>query len=344
MSIRTPRKRQATDKKKKRKKKRMRKRQHKKHSARIMVPASPIKAIPGSSDIGKAADADQTQADNIQETSFKEGYAKGFHEGKYAGGEEIIDRLLPANVMLPEVSVEQIIAAGVNVYREHAVPLLPAEQVGEAIIQALDEKRPLSLVRLGDGELLTLAQEVVMPVESVRREGKFLEYAGVIVPDMEIRNRLAEAVIRANIVGIPRTRMPNYQLLVAPVFRAYGISYGERNWTDSLINYELFHAGYLLRMLQHRRILVIGNMAEPLSAVLAGYGIVIAGIISPVNGARDATRIVQLARQYEFDLALVSAGIAAVLIAEELARVTGKVVIDFGHLANAIVKGEAILK
>jgi|GEM_PF-3330966 hypothetical protein len=342
MRIRTSRKRQAADRLRKRKRRSGKKRRIKKPLSGLQSPASPVEVIPELQDL--AAEKEQAQTETVRDSAFQAGYAKGFQEGKYAGGEEWIDQLLPPDQMLPDISVREIIAAGVNRYKEHAVPLLLVEQIQDAILRALEEQRPLSLVRLGDGELLTLAQEVVLPIETVMREGKFLQYAGVNVPDLEIRGRLAEAVQRADIVGVPRTRMPNYQLLVGPVFRAYNIPYAGKLWTDSLVNYRLCQAGYLLPILHNRRVLVIGNMAEPLSAVLAGHGIAVAGIISPVNGAQDAARVIQAARQYDFDIALVSAGIAAVLITEELARVTGKVAIDFGHLANAIVKGEFAIK
>ncbi|MGO4110919.1 GT-D fold domain-containing protein [Paenibacillus sp. YAF4_2] len=341
MRIRTSRKRQIAGRLRKPKKRRTRKRRIKKSEPLLKAPVIPIEAVPVTPDLVKVVETDQLQLDTSHDKGFQAGFAKGYQEGKYAGGEAIIDQMLPPDQMLPEVTVEQIIAAGISMYREHSLPLLTVEQVGDRIIHALDEQQPLSLVRLGDGELLTLAQEIVMPVETVRREGKFLEYAGVKVPDLDIRNRLAEAVLGADIVGIPRTRMPNYQPLVSPVFRAYSIPFANRQWTDSLVNYGLCQAGYLMRILRNRRVLVIGNMAEPLSAVLAGSGIAIAGMITPVNGARDAVRIVELARHYDFEIALVSAGIAAVLITEELARLTGKVAIDFGHMANAIVKGEA---
>ncbi len=295
------------------------------------------------SDTAQQAEAEGNKTESNLQASCLEDYEKGYREGKYAGGEELVDQLLPPNMIFPELSLKQIIATGLSMHTEHAIPLLLPEQVSDAILHAMEKKQPLSVVRLGDGELLTMAQEIVMPVDQVRREGKFLEYAGVSVPDLEIRNQLAEAVIRADIVGIPRTRMPNYQLLVSPVFKAYGLSFRERQWTDSLINYSLCTAGCLLPILQNRRVLLIGNLAEQLAAVLARHGIHIAGIVAPVNGARDAARVTALARQYDFDIALVSAGIAAVLITEELARLTGNVAIDFGHLANALIKGDASL-
>lgn len=344
MRIRMSRKRQMASRLRKPKKRSGKKRRSKKSVPLLPAPVIPIEEAPVTPDFVnfvKVIETDQKQLDSSHDKGFQAGYSKGYQEGKYAGGDAFIDQMLPPDQMLPEVTVEQIIAAGVTIYRDHSVPLLTVEQVGDRIIQALDAKQPLSIVRLGDGELLTLAQEIVMPIDTVRREGRFLEYAGVKVPDLDIRNRLAEAVLKADIVGIPRTRMPNYQPLVAPVFQAYNIPFADRQWTDSLVNYGLCQAGYLMRILQSRRVLVIGNMAEPLSAVLAGSGIAIAGVITPVNGARDAARIVELAKHYDFDIALVSAGIAAVLIAEELARLTGKVAIDFGHMANAIVKGES---
>ncbi|ACT02148.1 GT-D fold domain-containing glycosyltransferase [Paenibacillus sp. JDR-2] len=340
MRIRTPRKKGKPRKRKKLINKQRRRSLH-----------APPKFIRNPAEQGEAsppeavheAKSEGSMAETGQHASYHEGYDKGYQEGKYAGGEEIVDQLLPPNMIFPELSLQQIIATGVSMHMEHAIPLMPPEQVRDAILYAMEEKRPLSIVRLGDGELLTMAQEIVMPVDQVRREGKFLEYAGVKVPDLDIRNRLAVAVTGADIVGIPRTRMPNYQLLVSPVFQAYGLSLRERQWTDSLINYSLCTAGCLLPILQNKRVLLIGNMAEPLSAVLANRGLSVAGVVAPVNGARDAARVVTLARQYDFDIALVSAGIAAVLITEELARVTGKVAIDFGHLANALIKGEAPL-
>ncbi|GLX71212.1 GT-D fold domain-containing protein [Paenibacillus glycanilyticus] len=336
MNIRAPRKKTKGKKQRKRKRTVYRKRQVVKKA-----PQLPVDAIPAIADT--AMDYERVQPESHPQENFQAGYDKGYQDGKYAGGEQMIDELLPPHMIFPDLSLKQIIATGVSMYHEHAVSLLIAEQVRDHILHALDERKPLSIVRLGDGELLTLAQETVMPVDVVRREGKFLEYAGVKVPDLDIRNRLAEAVAKADIVGIPRTRMPNYQLLVSPVFRAYGISFQERQWTDSLINYSLCQSGCLLPVLRNRKVLLIGNMAEPLAAVLAQHGISLAGMVAPVNGARDADRVIMIARQYDFDIALVSAGIAAVIITEELARATGKVAVDFGHMANALVKGDAVI-
>ncbi|MFX3635415.1 MAG: GT-D fold domain-containing glycosyltransferase [Candidatus Pristimantibacillus sp.] len=278
-----------------------------------------------------------------QDSIYQAGYKKGLEVGKYDGGDAIIDRLLPGQHILPDTSTEQIIASGIAALEHRFVSLLSVDQVGERILQALEKRSPLSIVRLGDGELLALAQETVMSIDQVRQEGEFLAYAGIHVPDLAVRDRLLEAVKRAGIVGIPVLRQRNYQPLAAAVFQAYGIDFREREYTDSLVNYSLFKTGYLQHMMQGRRVLVIGNLAERLAAVLSAQGVAVAGVISPVHGTHDADRVTMLAQQFDFELALVSAGISAVLITEEIARVMGKVALDFGHMADSLIKGEANL-
>ena len=75
--------------------------------------------------------------------------------------------------------------------------------------------------------------------------------------------------------------------------------------------------------------------------MLAAQHVQIAGSISPVNGMSDIPRIMREAAAHHFDIALVSAGIPAVVIAQRVATELGKVALDFGHLANSFLKGEA---
>ncbi|MFF2088936.1 GT-D fold domain-containing glycosyltransferase [Paenibacillus sp. NPDC058174] len=287
----------------------------------------------------KGGEKDATGPSN--EERFQQGYKKGAADGRYEGGEAIVDRMMPPHCLLPDTPLEAIIAAGIAAHQERFVRLMSVEQVAERIALALEQQTPLSVVRLGDGELLAMAQETVMPIETVRQEGSFLSYAGLEVPNLAVRDQLREAVRRADIVGIPVLRQPNYQLLAGSVLQAHGIDIRSRPFADSLVNYGLYKGGYLQRLLQGRRVLLIGNKADALAPVLSSYGVTVAGVVTPVNGVTDASRAAAEAQHHLFDLALVSAGISAVLIAEELARITGKVALDFGHMADTIVKGEA---
>ncbi|MED4959318.1 GT-D fold domain-containing glycosyltransferase, partial [Paenibacillus macerans] len=145
------------------------------------------------------------------------------------------------------------------------------------------------------------------------------------------------------IIGIPQSRHPSYQGLLFPVFRHYGIDYRTLQLTTSTINYELNEEGYFARLLKGRRVLLIGDKAFALAKVLRLWGADIAGSIAPVNGVGDVPRIMELARGIPFDLALVAAGIAAVILCERLAGEHGKVTLDLGHLANKLISGEAVM-
>ncbi|WP_206105419.1 GT-D fold domain-containing glycosyltransferase [Paenibacillus thalictri] len=278
------------------------------------------------------------------EEQFKKGYQEGFHagheeghkKGVYDGGDAIVDTLLPFDAILPEISVHQIIEAGLNQLKDHYFMLQSTGQIAARIQDALDHKTPFSLIRLGDGEVLTLAQGVVLGVEQVRREGHFLEYAGVHVPDFTARDQVAEAVRQAHVVGIPKLRSANYQPLAFQSFRAHGIDYRGLSLTHSLINYYLFKDGHLGKLLRGRSVLVVGNVGPALAAVLSENGIRISGVISPVHGVGDVQRVMGEVRQHQFDIALVACGIAAVLISQKIAAEMGKVAIDFGHLADEI--------
>ena len=287
--------------------------------------------------------------DKGYEKGRKEGYAQGKYECDAAnkwkeGVESVIDRYIPDYEILPDISAEQVIAAGVEHLRPHFLHLLTPDELGPRILHALDHREPMSVVRLGDGELLTLAQGVVLSIEQVKSDGHFLGYAGVNVPDFEARDRLLASVREATVVGIPKLRVRNYQPLAFAVFRAYDIDYRNMTLTDSLINYYLYQAGWYSRLLEGRRVLIAGNLADSLAKWMKLHGVNVVHTVSPVHGVSDVDRVMGVVAGCDFDIALVPAGIAAVMIAQRIAAELGKVAIDFGHLANSMIKGEAPYK
>ncbi len=297
----------------------------------------------------------QTNYNKGFNTGYNQGYDKGhdegYHRGKYDGEakwrdgvEGIVDSLLPDGAILPEIAVEQIIATGLEQLQQNYRYLLPAEQLGNDILHALEARIPMSVVRLGDGELLTLAQEVVLSIEQIKTEGPFLPYAGVRVPDLEARDELADAVRQATVVGIPKLRVRNFQPLAFPVLRAHGIDYRSLSLTDSLVNYQLHEAGFISKIARGRRVLTVGNLAVSLADYLRRSGVDVIDAVAPVHGVKDVPRVLDEVYRRDFDVALVSAGVSSVIIAQRIAARLGKVAIDMGHLADAMLKGDAPFK
>ncbi|MBA1336869.1 MAG: hypothetical protein HPY66_3305 [Firmicutes bacterium] len=217
--------------------------------------------------------------------------------------------------------------------------ILDTNQVYEYVKNSLKNKEKASVVRIGDGEALTLAQQVVLPWKQVASHG-FLRYAGVKVPDFKGRDALALSIKQADIVGVPINMMPNFLPLTVKAFKAHNIDLNKMKLTNACINYFLYNTGKLKSIVidEKPRVLIIGNKGKELSRVLKRAGANVVGVISPVSGLNDIDRVVRSALKQNFDLALVAAGVPAVIICERIANGKGKVALDIGHVANNIVK------
>ncbi|WP_229520717.1 GT-D fold domain-containing glycosyltransferase [Paenibacillus sp. GM2] len=267
-------------------------------------------------------------------------YEEGYRQGLYDGGEAKVEKWIPHQMVLPELTVDDVIQVGVQSLTASLIPILTTSDVSHELEEALKSGRPFSLVRLGDGELLTLAYDTVMSGEEVRRWGSFLSYAGVNLPDSHVRLALAEAISSASIVGIPKSRHPSYQGLLFPVLRHFGIDYGSLKLTSSTINYALNEEGELRQLLTGRKVLLIGNETPGLAKHLQSLGIQVRGIIAPVLGVSDVQRVMNQIAHIDFDIAFVAAGVAAVILCARIANELGKAALDMGHLANKITSGE----
>ncbi|NOU90922.1 hypothetical protein GC102_35130 [Paenibacillus sp. LMG 31460] len=137
--------------------------------------------------INKSADTKYLTGYNTGYNSgYNEGYNRGYDtaldKGVFQGGDAIVDQFLPENVILPNISINSIIAAGLDHFYQYMVPVLPTVDIYGLIRNALELRKPLSIIRLGDGELLTMAQGM-QSLEQLRQDGPFLHYAGVDLPD-----------------------------------------------------------------------------------------------------------------------------------------------------------------
>ncbi|MFC5528506.1 GT-D fold domain-containing glycosyltransferase [Cohnella yongneupensis] len=277
-----------------------------------------------------------TNAGSGYGASFSSEYELGYKRGMIDGAERLLEKHLPTDAIIPGITATEAMAAGVQALKARALPLLGMESVFEELEDAIRNRRPYAFVRLGDGELMTLAQNVVLPVSEVRASSPYLPYAGIVVPDLEARDELARIIRSVNLVGVPISRQPHFQPLLFRVFQAHGIACSSLKLTTSTMNYALHEHGYLQRLIAGRRLLLVGNVAAELAQALKAQGHNVAGIVCPVKGYPDVGRVVAEAVTHDFDLAIVSAGIPAVPIVARIAELTGKVAIDFGHLADQI--------
>ncbi|KAA8783545.1 hypothetical protein EC604_06765 [Paenibacillus amylolyticus] len=230
---------------------------------------------------------------------------------------------------------------------------LEMQEVLDQLEAALREKRPFSLVRVGDGENIVMSQESVWPMEQVLQERwavkANLGQKGLRLPNLKMRDEVAASLKRATIVGVlPRgdstIKAPDYlkRPLTDMIFAHYGIA--PKLTCHACVNRELVQVPRFWQMLAGKRVLLVTRELDELQAALVKepYHLNIVSTLAFDNyDQMDETLQWIQTHQDDFDVALFSCGVNAVILAERTAALAGKVAIDFGKANNMILKGRA---
>lgn len=230
---------------------------------------------------------------------------------------------------------------------------LEMQDVLDQLEIALREQRPFSLVRVGDGENIVMSQESVWPMEQVLQERWAIKanlgQKGLRLPNLKMRDEVAASLKRASIVGVlPRgdstIKAPDYlkRPLTDMIFAHYGIA--PALTCHACVNRELVQVPRFWQMLAGKRVLLVTRELDELQAALVKepYHLDIVSSLAFDNyDQMDETLQWIQTHQDDFDVALFSCGVNAVILAERTAALAGKVAIDFGKANNMILKGRA---
>lgn len=233
---------------------------------------------------------------------------------------------------------------------------LTVDQTLNIIKKAVEQSRPLSLVRIGDGENLILAQDSVKTIHQVL-EFQWVKAAnngekGVTVPNLKLRDEMVESIKKADLVGIPfwekdpilAARFEKRPLTEA-VFKYFNIN--PKQICHTFVNRVFTQKKEFWRLLKGKRVLLIGDWADQAKVILEGkpYGLdnILTYPFSNYDQIPETLKKV-IAQQNNFDIALVSCGVNAVVLAQKIAELTGKVSLDFGKSLMFIVQKKAGLQ
>lgn len=273
---------------------------------------------------------------------YQKGYQNGLWYGKVNTYSNIVIEAFPPDIILPGYTIPELLKIALAVKKDEIVKMITPSEVYLLINSALDKKKDFSLVRLGDGEGIALAQGLCKTEEELKKYN-FLEYAGLTPPDYQARDELVVAIRKADLVGISANLMEDFQPLICKALQQHNIKIRDLTITTANINRALFQEGYFKAMIKKEglKITLVGNKAVELAGVLKNY-CNITGIVSPVSGIKDIPGVLEELSNYHFDLLLVSAGIPAVIICSQAAKLFNCVALDFGHMADQIVEHKTI--
>ncbi|WP_174819882.1 GT-D fold domain-containing glycosyltransferase [Paenibacillus koleovorans] len=233
---------------------------------------------------------------------------------------------------------------------------LTVAEVLKSIQRALDRRQPFSLVRVGDGENIVLAQDSVMSLEEVLATkwaiGANKGEKGVTLPNLKLRDEMVECLNKANIVGIPF--WDNDPIIADPslkraltekTFEALHVR--PKQVCHTFVNRVFAQKPEFWSMLEGKRVALISGWADQVSEILSGppYNLQIAFTINFKHYRKMERALVKMERKKDqFDIALLSCGVNAVVLAPLIAEQTGKVALDFGKSLMFIVKKKAGLE
>lgn len=263
-------------------------------------------------------------------------------EAMYRGGEAIVKSKLLKNQYLP-YNLEEIIEEGMKHLSKDLIHFQTASEVEQQLKQALNDKQGFSVIRVGDGEILALAHDIFVSSAEINNNYRLKGMGGFSVPNHEKRDLLVKNLLEANIVGIPEARYPTYQRMFNQVAKHFALPLNKMNLTTSLINYKLNQeTTFIHHVLENYRVLLIGNRSIDGKEFFTknGYTSIVGTIKVP--GFNSIQTVMEEVQNYEFDIAFVSAGVAANLICVQLAK-QNKVALDFGHLLDGYISGQRIL-
>ncbi|BAK98399.1 hypothetical protein OBV_12010 [Oscillibacter valericigenes Sjm18-20] len=216
--------------------------------------------------------------------------------------------------------------------------LIQTDTVVRIIADCVKKKVPLSLIRIGDGELSVMAQNIVLPTEFLKKSAAWNspKYCGIsLKQDFEnhysMRDKCIEAVKNADLVGV----FPNEEF-TSRVFSAIGFRPKQVFYAFGNV-YFCFIQEFIDLLISDPPLLVGKQAADFANYLEKTLGVQAAGIYTGINSPEDLEQTIDYMAHYPHDWSLVSAGVNADLIAPVMAREYGKVCIDYGHAMDVLI-------
>ena len=215
--------------------------------------------------------------------------------------------------------------------------LLDNMKVIELLDQAIKQNKGFSLARFGIGEISYLSY----PANGlfVQEFKRYVSYAGVSNAPEIIRRELVKSLRDTDIAGlIAPWRLDPWAKQTRTVLEQ--LKFMPSKACCAWIMQSLLDEGTLWPWLSNKKVLLVGRRSKEAEIVFKEQGVQITGSID-LNGYEELNRVQnELQSDQEWEIALISAGIPATILAPRIAKLTQKVAIDFGHALDMIIDGK----
>lgn len=215
--------------------------------------------------------------------------------------------------------------------------LLDNMKVIKLLDQAIKQKKGFSLARFGIGEISYLS----WPANGllVQEFKRYESYAGVSNSPEIIRRELIRSLRDTDIAGlIAPWRLDPWAKQTRTVLKQ--LKFMPSKACCAWIMQSLLDEGTLWPWLSNKRVFLVGRRSKEAEIVFKKQGVQITGSIN-LNGYEELNKVQnELQSNQKWEIALISAGIPATILAPRIAKFTQKVAIDFGHALDMILDGK----
>jgi hypothetical protein len=237
---------------------------------------------------------------------------------------------------------------------------LNSAQLMDWILKALNEKKPCSIISVGQTEAVVMGQDMfnVDPVLKnfqyhLKRETDIANkgvkegfyHRGIRFPNPDAQREAIEAAKAADIIGY-NTIEENSKKITERVFSLCNIALNKFFEANIRRVFMKSQEEKFKQILKNRKVLLIGSLA-PLAknSLEAKYskelGCKIVGAI-PIYEYEDIPKVKKELNHYNFDICFLSAGINAAILAPYIAQTYGKVAFDIGSGMKTFITDEVI--
>lgn len=247
--------------------------------------------------------------------------------------------------------------------------LITETEMLKRIKNALANKKSFSLVRLGDLENLVLGQFkffsrdkiIDFPLHRKCNKKKFtskgklyIKYPrkGIVLPNIGLRDKVIKGIRKADVVGVCRYNNDEINApdkykreLTNKIFDHYKIR--PANLTYVFVSRKMVAYQQFWELVHRYRTLLISSFAEDFANLIkVKYATLKPNIVGCIDFTdhEQIPKTLEKLKKYHFDLALISAGVNAVIMAPEIACRYGKVALDFGRCMKFYVQSDPRIK
>lgn len=220
-------------------------------------------------------------------------------------------------------------------YESH---MLLTHQALKLMDLAILQKKSFSLARFGIGEITYLTSKTHTLL--IQQFERYKSYAGITCSPKEIRGQLIHALKTTDIAGLISTsRLDFWGETTRKVLQE--LQFMPPKVCCAWVMHDSVRKGMFWEWIQDKKIVLVGRRADHAEPLFRRKKVQVVGTVN-LEGYKDLDKAQNsLVESAHWDIALISAGIPATILAPRIANLTGRVAIDFGHALDILLDGES---